>query len=557
MSAVENLMASAPTPEQEAAAAAAEARLAQLLKMGDITQANAATGIVGDSGTGKSTLAATGVRYCWERYHKISRYIAADPGGFGNMLLRQIRLGIAQVYNPTNHIEPFETMENLSLGWWPEKIDDPYTGYAQPDVRLIPPQQTHYAVHCQHDHVVRTVASKAALNGFSMKCPGCGTVVTPQNWQRVEEVVVRSPWIKHVGLYVFDSGTSLSDWAMEDMANRAAMNDPALKDGNALSQTGARILSGQYAFGANTVVHYGFAQLRVRAWIKNSRKIPGQVVPPIWTFLEQRATDDNRNVPVFGPKIAGQAMTAIVPSWLGNCLNTTKEQNQKGKVKHRVWLVNHTDPGSTIPHLAKTRAEPGDLPPYLEDTDEKGDDLPAFTRVSLGYFFDQLEIALDRNTRLDAEAYPDAPAFHPIEAGEAEIVSSRDLSAGQLGVRVATPPPQPSAPAQKAATIAAAQPGSQSGTGRPSVSPTAARPAATSHTPVSSPVAAATTTTTPTPTPTSTPVPTPTPQAAAPPVQTAGPPPAPPPPVRPPTPAAVRPIIRAAVPPPPGAPKRK
>ncbi|HET9253871.1 MAG TPA: hypothetical protein VFO16_01555 [Pseudonocardiaceae bacterium] len=545
----------AATPEQTAAAEAAEARLQALLKLGDVSQANAATGIVGDSGTGKTTLSATAVKYCWDRYHKISRYVAADPGGFGNMLLRMVRLGFAQVYNPINHVEPFETMEKLTLGYWPEKIDDPFTGYAQPDVFLVPPKEQRWIVYCPQGHEVRTLRSAAGLHNFSIQCPVCkGSPVTAQTY-KVETITVQSPWIKHVGLYIFDSGTALCDWAMEDMAARAARNDPGAKDGNALSGTGARIISGEFAFGANTMQHYGFAQNRMRSWIKNTRTIPGQVMPPIWTFLELRATDDNKSIAVFGPKISGNARTAEVPSWLGNCLNTTKETNEKGKLVHRLYLVNHTDPGSFVPHLAKTRAEPGDLPPFLED----GEKEPPFTRFSLGYFFDQLEAALDRNTRLDAEAYPDAPAFHPITVdGEMDVVARKELSASQLGAGrgpVRTPLSSPAAVAAKAAgaaTPAAATPpmagGPSSGAGPRPVPPVVMPPAVMP--PAVMPPAVATPTT---PTPAAAPAPVTATPAAAP--QTAhGE--APPPPVRPPTPSAIRPVVRAirqaGMPPPPG-----
>lgn len=446
----------AATPEQAAAAAEAEARLQQLLALGDVSQANAATAIYGDSGTGKSTLCATAAEYCWNRYHKITRYVAADLGGFGNKLLRLAKLGIVQVYSPGNHIEPFETMENLSKGYWPAQVDDKFTGQADPNVRLLPPQTTRYNVYCQHDHLVKSVGVKAALNGFSIQCPICkGTPITTTTWGRVEEVVTRDPWIQHVGLYVYDSGTALDEWAMEDMADRAAKNDPSVKDGNALSGTGARILSGEYAFGANTQQHYGFAQGAIRRWIKNSRHIPGQVVPPLWTFLELRATDDSKNIAVYGPKVAGNALTPLLPAMVGNCINVTKGINAKGNPSHQLWLVNHTDPGQSIAHLAKTRAEPGTLPAMLEDLEGEA----PLTKFSMGYFFDRLEDALHQGGRQDALDYPDAPLFIPLKVDEPQVVSTKDLGGGQLGIRAVSQRVMPTANAVTASAPA----------GRPSV----------------------------------------------------------------------------------------
>lgn len=500
---------SAPTPtpiaspEQQAAAAEAEARLQQLLAMGDVYQSNAATGIWGDSGAGKSIQCATAVEYNYRRYGRISRYYSADPGGFGNKLLRLIRLGICQVWNPTNHIEPFETMEDASLGYWPEKIDDPNTGYAQPDVRLIAPQTTTFAVLCTQGHIVRAVPSKALLHNFSQQCPTCkGGVITPQNWGGVEEVTKRAPGVANVGLYVYDSGTSLQDWAMQDMASRAARGEVG-GEGSALGREG-KIVSGRYVFGANNRAHYGFAQNRMHSWIKNSRTVPGQVLPPIWTFLALRSTDDGKGVPIFGPKIAGNAKTGDVPSWLGNCLEATKEENDKGKLKYRLWLTTHTDKGSIVSHLAKTRAEPGTMPDFLEDTDAQGQDLPEFTICSMGYFFSQLEHALDAATRQDAIDFPDAPAFKPLPQNDDDVVSKKSLSGSDLTGRPGGPPrpsaarpsvagqPKPAAPpvagpasspATQAVPTSAAQQASQ-----PSTAPApVAKPRPVAGTPVAQP----------------------------------------------------------------------
>ncbi len=548
--------AGAPTPEQIEAAALAESRLAALRSLGDVNQANAATGIYGDSGSGKSTLAATAVEYCWQRYHRIGHYYTADPGGFGNKLIRLIRLGIVKVYNPTNHVEPFETMENISKGWWPETILDPFTGYAAPDVKLIPPQRTEYVVFCPKGHEVVRTGTQKTLNGFSRVCPTCkGAPVTSQTWSKVEEQIIRAPGFEHVGINVFDSGTSLGDHAMEDMAGRAAAADPSIKDGNALTGTGARLISGAYAFGASTQQHYGFAQNAMRRWIKNSRLIPGQVMPPIWTFLTQRGESENSSASILGPKIPGNAKTSEVPAWLGNCLHAEIIQEQNVR-KHRLWLVNHFMPGTSVPYLAKTRTEPGDLPTYLEDQPNE----PIFTRFSLGYFFNEQELALEKHALQDIQDFPDAPAFNALQESAATVVSTRDMGASAIPVgptvgRAAVTAPGASAP-RPAATVAptTGRPATPQAPVPPAVAPAAA-PAAKPATPPAAaapkPVAAAPT---PKPVPGSAAAPVPAPVARVAP-QAAGAPVAPvapaPPAGRPPTPA-INPNARRAMPPPAG-----
>lgn len=481
----------AATPEQIAAAKEAERRLAALMALGEINQANAATGLYGDSGVGKSSLCATAAEYTWKRYHRKTRYIAADLGGFGNKLLRLIRLGIVQVYNPANHVEPFETMEDLSRGFWPAEILDPLTGYAAPDVELIAPETTKWVVKCPNGHAVSTVTNKSSLNGYSRQCQvqTCKIITTAQNWSEIEEITARAPGQSEIGLYVYDSATALEDWAMSDMASRAARNmdtgGPA--DGNNLTKTGGRVISGKYAFGTNQQAHYGFAQNRMYGWIKNSRSIPGIVVPPIFTFLELRASDDSGKgmIPIFGPKIAGSAKTSDVPAWLGNCLHISRELNDRNEMEHRIWLVNHIDAGGSVPHLAKTRAEPGTLPAYLADAKDE----PFFTRFSLGYFFDRLEQVLHQGAEQDMIDFPDAPVFQGAKSEEKPedlIISRKSLSGADLvggtqgrvtiAATVVARPAVAVVPAAVAAAAAPAQPAKVA----PAVAPAvvAPRPAA-------------------------------------------------------------------------------
>lgn len=472
---------SVPTPEQEQAAKDAEARLQQLLAQGDINQANAVTAIYGDSGTGKSSLAATAAEYCWRRFHRTTDYIAADLGGFGNKLLRLIRLNIVRVYNPQNHIEPFETMEDLSLGAWPETILDPFTGFAAPDVPLIPAQRQEWIPYCPNNHAMPVVTHKASLQGYSRQCKSCNAVCSPTNWLRVEERTVRAAHHQHVGLRIFDSATALEDWGMAEMASRAARSMETVgnsQDGNAMTKTGGRVISGKYAFGSSAVAHYGFVQNRMPQWIRNARGIPGMVMPPIFTFLEQRSVDDTGRgaLPIYGPKIAGSAKTSDVPSWVGNCLHVAREMNNKGDaMEHRIWTVNHIDAGGNAPHLAKTRAEPGSLPAFLAD--QEGE--PPFTRFSLGYFFDQLEQVLNVGSRQDAIDFPDAPFFVPLPAGEDTVMSARNISSTAAVAGIAS---RPIAGAPTAVAKPPAPAVITGGAAKPAVPPAAAPAVATAPT---------------------------------------------------------------------------
>lgn len=497
--------APAPTPDaplagtKEHAAAQAEARLQELLALGG-SQANAATAIVGDTGTGKTELAVTAIKYCYETYSRISRVYTADLGGFGNNLLSLIRLGIAQVYNPTTHVEPFETLELCSHGWWPEKIDDPETGYADPHVRMIPPRVKRWSVYCPQGHLVHQLTESKGLAGFALKCPGCNQITTAQNWSKVEEATFISPGFKHVGQVIYDSMTAMQESVMGDMAMRAGKEELGGEKG-ALN----KIVSGNMVFGSNNRAHYGFAQNRAYQWVKNARAIPGQVMPPLFTFLELRAADEG--VPLYGPKIAGNAKTSDVPSWFGNCLNAVIEKHEKGMEVHRLYLRTHMDQLTKIQHLAKTRANPGSLPLYLEDPEGKQG---SFELFSLQYFFQLLDVALEQGIRKDAAAYKDAPVFQPFgddlaeeQLGEAKVLGAGPVTGGTAvgvsgagtgsspasGTSRARPRPGGARPAMPPAPVQAAP--VQQTTAAPTAT-TAAAPATTPPVAVSpaSPVAA-------------------------------------------------------------------
>lgn len=427
-----------PTPQQEKAAAEAETRLTA------VSQANAVTGLTSDSGGGKTSQACEAIEFAWEEYGRISRVYHFDSGGFGNKLIKLARLGIAQIWTPRNHVEPFETAELASLGYWPEKVLNLDTGYAEPDVRLVPPQVTRWAVYCPNGHLVQQVRSQRLLDTFQIACPECRTITTLQNWGKVDKEVVRSPGFRHVGLYVYDSVTAMSDWVMQDMAEKTARDELGGTDRNALRGSPSKIVSGSMVFGSNSMAHYGFAQNRVQSWLANMRRIPYQVVPPIATFLENRGSDE-ANITVFGPKIAGTARTADVPAWLGNALHLAKTPGPGGRLKYRIWTETHSSPSEgNIPHLAKHRGEPGDIPPYLEDADGA----PPFSTCSLKFFFRRMDEALKRSLARGVETYANAPALTPLLDDDVEeIVSTTSASAPSQVVRSGGPPVAGAAPA--------------------------------------------------------------------------------------------------------------
>lgn len=421
----------------------------ELANLADSSWSNSATLIVGDTGSGKSELLRTAAEYCYETYGMITRLYAGDPGGFGTETQALMRLGIVQAWRMRNHVEPFETCELASMGYWPETVD-PLTGYAEPNVRLIPPTITQYLVLCPHGHQAQPPVLKQRAISPQVVCPTCRDVVNANNWT-IHTRTLRSPGFRLVGLFGYEGLSAWSSWVMDDMAARAGRDELG-------GERGAidKIVSGELVLGSNNRAHYGFAQNRAQAWVINSTKIPGAVMPPIWTALELRASDEG-GLPIYGPKIAGKARTDEVPSWFGNCLNAETTKDDRGQEIHRLWLVTHRyQHEGNIPHLAKHRSDPQLMPQYLEDLVIPGSNPPVrqpFSGFSLKTFFTLLAAAISQSVQRQAAKYPGAPAFTGGLALDAEEQEAAALLARPAAPSTTPTPQQVVAQAPKVAAV--------------------------------------------------------------------------------------------------------
>lgn len=395
-------------------------------------QANAVTAIYGLSGAGKSSLADTAAEYCWETFKKVTLCYASDPGGFGNKRLSLIRLGIMRVWDPTNHINAFETMELISLGAWPAEIVDPDRGFADPAVPLVLPRRLAHVVVCPAGHEAARFDNEVVMQAANTPCPTCGVVTNLSNALRVDKVIVKSKVFRDVGLRIYDSVTGMNDRGLiiELPTMSARGQFAAGRDGGSALGAADAFQQGTVKYGTGSKSQVGFMQNRSYQWLVNIRQIPDQVVPAIATFgVEQSKVDDESGGEmVLGPKIAGNARTSAVPGWVGNCLHASKEPDDQGRMRFRLWLTNHIDPRrpDRIPYLAKHRGTPLGMPEFLEDTwhDDPGTRQElAWSTCSLKVFFRLLESQLQEQMKRDTAKYPDAPALQTDGAeGEDEII---------------------------------------------------------------------------------------------------------------------------------------
>jgi hypothetical protein len=339
-----------------APAATAEAQLERL-----IHGAAAATLVYGDTGSGKTTLIGTFAKWVWRKFHVVTRLYTYDPGGYSDDILALVKLGIIEVWRVYTRDPqglrglPSETIQRAAQGWWPAEID-PATGESPLGIRLEePPADLRFAM---------------AQDGL----------------------------------------TSMCDWSMDDMGQRAAFGTLGGEGSNLKT-----IESGDLKMGVGNRASVGFVQNKVRNWVLNSLAVRNLVTAPLFTALELKVLDSDRGLPLYGPKIAGQAKTTDVPAWFGATLGSCLEKDEKGNPEWRLHLRDYTyPPTDPTPHKCKIRAsaqlptaELLRLPSFLSDPIGT----EPLTKFNLGYFFDVLEDIRLKTLARAASEFPEAPGL--------------------------------------------------------------------------------------------------------------------------------------------------
>lgn len=374
---------------------------------------NSASLIFGDTGTGKSALIGTLAEYVYEKFGKITLYYSVDGGGFPTNVEALVHKGIVWVFKLRSRGLAFETCARAAQGWWPEEIQNTITGEVSPNCKLLPPVKTEYTLICPNGHTVKKASARGVFQMATL-CGTCKANTTLRNGT-IEAVSVRTPGLERIGAVAFDGLTSMQAWIMTDMSNRTAAGELKGEE----TALGGKITSGDMIFSGSNRSHYGQAQLRAEDWVLDSTAIPGLVVSPIWTALEQRSTDRDTKLPIYGPKIAGAARTADVPSWVGNCLGTRIAINEHGDKEWRLYLSEYRE-DDNIPHLCKTRSMPGILPSFLVDEP----DAPSFSGFNLGGFFDFLDLALEKTMKETDERFKNAPGLPSGKIGGESTVTA-------------------------------------------------------------------------------------------------------------------------------------
>lgn len=414
--------------------------------MAQRTEVNSATGIMGPTGVGKSSLAYTLALYLWQNYKKVLLYYSSDGGGFPALVQKGQAMGIIRVFrmytrDPGTGELSEETCYRSAQGWWPKRIN-PATGEVPPGIEMVPPFALKFAMSCPKGHLVKVVPSQHLL--VPALCPECKSMVTKTD-MRVEKTLVQNKGFEDVGGVFYDGLTSMLAWIMRDLGHRAGRMELKGEEG----AIGGKVASGDMKFGGSTRSHVGFAQARGEELVHLTLGIHGLMVPPVFTMLTHEDVDE-RSLSIRGPKIAGRAKTDEAPQWFGNMIEAAKVPAQGSAGEQRVLYLNEFTDTLGIKHLCKHRGAPGTMPAQLMDPPED----PAhpelcFTQFNLGLFFSMLNVALEQEIERGKVEVPDAPGLPDgmVEYGEMSVeVPGQAVATVAAGPQTLTAPPQASVP---------------------------------------------------------------------------------------------------------------
>lgn len=421
-----------------------------------------ATLLIGPSGQGKTSLAATFAEYLWETFQRVLLLYSCDGGAFPTMIQKRIRQGLIRAWRMrTRSAEglAFETCYLASKGYWPRQIK-PETGETDPAVLLVPPVTARYQLACPAGHDLKTVPSASLI--VPTFCSTCKQMVPVAHIHVVEDVH-QTKGFEQVGGVFYDGLTSMCGWFMGALDLSRGHGTI----GGEKPPLGGPVLSGSVKFGGNNRADYGFAQTRAYQIVHNALSIPNLCEGPVFTALPDDVTEGGGQLPIVGPKLAGSAMTADALQWFGNALEARIEKSPKDEDIRRLYLTEFIDVQNRR-HLLKNSG-PGTLPAFIEDppiNKTAPDARQFFSGFNLGNFFRLLDRALA--DELAANDLPSAPgiAAAPTEYGEATGVTLPS-----------SPAPSPAAPTPATPTApAAAQPAATASAAASPAPPPAARP---------------------------------------------------------------------------------
>ncbi len=307
--------------------------------------------IYAPTGDGKTSLLGTFARGLHEATGKKTRIYTADGGPFLDRDL--VEAGVVEIWNTSAATYPFERLREICSGAWPEDIADADS----PLISAV--EAVRYVAQCiQCKKVWHDSEKLPSLD--PILCTVCKRPVPLKIRRKVNE----ENGIGKVGAIFYEGLTAFAEKLMDNMSLRSARGEKIGEDVAVKFRDGAENVAG------SSRSSYGIAQRRLKAAVDLTQNLPVDYVA--WSATKARATDDERRIPVFGPKIVGNAATDDVPRWFGPTLALVTVPLTGGLTERRLYLTKFFETWSKatadVECLANARIPPAqlyDVPPYL------------------------------------------------------------------------------------------------------------------------------------------------------------------------------------------------
>jgi hypothetical protein len=261
--------------------------------------------IYGASGVRKTSNIGLIAMYVWHKYHKKTRMITLDGGGY-DPLLSLVEEGIIQPWVLIARPKLTTNVIDLAMqGYWPRDIDDPASPLVSP---------------------------------------------TLATWEEI-------------GFYAIEGLTSMGDSFIRILKrDKASLSqDPSYTySEEAIEVDGKkRVIS----YSGGNMTYFGFAQDQLYDFVMKTHVLPCEKV--LWTALEGKGEEEGTRAPVYGPAIVGRKSTGKATQWFGNSVHieqlVTEEEDTKHKgqlnIVERPVMYTRTHAGKDkIPFPCKTRA---------------------------------------------------------------------------------------------------------------------------------------------------------------------------------------------------------
>jgi hypothetical protein len=245
--------------------------------------------VYGPTGSRKTSQIRAFAKYIYEKTGKKTRLITMDGGGYGTAQ-DYVNAGIIEPWRLVEEANPKVAIIKASRGAWPEKL----VGGLRTSSNLIEVPKGQAAKH--------------------LKDVGAYVI---EGWYSIAMAVIRDAVSK---------GTKIS----EEIVGR--FTESLNGDGNSSE-----------SFGAPSRSHYGFVQNFTLDYIRNFSALPLERV--MYTSLEGKGEDKIDKTLKYGPAVAGGAITAAIPAYVGDCIHFEDyvKDTKTQEMEVRAWFQQHPD----------------------------------------------------------------------------------------------------------------------------------------------------------------------------------------------------------------------